>query len=86
MNPTKGFLGIFKKKIAISWGKKISSRKIQIVCSYRSAKVEAPKLLPLPRLVAIDALGLMPLPRLAEIETILLMPLLGVSIELDALK
>jgi hypothetical protein len=56
------------------------------VCSYRSAKVEAPKLLPLPRLVAIDALGLMPLPRLAEIETILLMPLLGVSIELDALK
>ncbi len=56
------------------------------MCSYRSAKVEAPKLLPLPRLVAIDTLRLMPLPRLTEIETVLLMPLLGVSIELDALR
>jgi hypothetical protein len=54
------------------------------MCSYRLAKVEAPKLLPLPRSIEINALGLLPLPRLTKVEEILLMPLLGVSIELDA--
>jgi hypothetical protein len=54
------------------------------MCSYRLAKVETPKLLPLPRSIKIDALRLLPLPRIVEVEAVLLMPLQVVSIELDA--